>query len=62
MSYGVCIWTPRQRLTGKVFHLPCMSYGVPLMESLGQFEQIVLTAILALDDNAYGVTIHAKFE
>ena len=30
------------------------------MESLGQFEQIVLTAILALDDNAYGVTIHAK--
>jgi DNA-binding PadR family transcriptional regulator len=32
------------------------------MESLGQFEQIVLTAILALDDNAYGVTIHAKVE
>ena len=32
------------------------------MESLGQFEQIVLTAILALDDNAYGVTIHAKGE
>ena len=32
------------------------------MESLGQFEQIVLTAILALDANAYGVTIHAKVE
>lgn len=32
------------------------------MESLGQFEQLVLTAILALDDNAYGVTIHAKVE
>lgn len=32
------------------------------MESLGQFEQIVLTAILALDGNAYGVTIHAKVE
>ena len=32
------------------------------MESLGQFEQVVLTAILALDDNAYGVTIHAKVE
>jgi len=32
------------------------------MESLGQFEQIALTAILALDDNAYGVTIHAKVE
>ena len=32
------------------------------MDSLGQFEQIVLTAILALEDNAYGVTIHAKVE
>src|ERR1700761_4150923 len=32
------------------------------MEWLGPFEQIVLTAILALDANAYGVTIHAKVE
>ena len=32
------------------------------MENLGQFEQVVLTAILALADNAYGVTIHAKIE
>jgi DNA-binding PadR family transcriptional regulator len=32
------------------------------MEPLGQFEQMVLTAILALGDNAYGVTIHAKVE
>src|SRR5580658_3914324 len=32
------------------------------MDSLGQFEQLVLTAILALGDNAYGVTIHAKVE
>jgi DNA-binding PadR family transcriptional regulator len=30
--------------------------------SIGQFEQIVLTAILSLGDNAYGVTIHAKVE
>lgn len=30
--------------------------------SLGQFEQLVLTAVVALDDNAYGVTIHAKAE
>jgi DNA-binding PadR family transcriptional regulator len=30
--------------------------------SIGQFEQIVLTAILTLGDNAYGVTIHAKVE
>jgi DNA-binding PadR family transcriptional regulator len=31
-------------------------------DSLGQFEQLVLTAILALHDDAYGVTIHAKVE
>jgi DNA-binding PadR family transcriptional regulator len=30
--------------------------------SLGQFEQLVLTAILALGDKAYGVTIHAQVE
>jgi DNA-binding PadR family transcriptional regulator len=29
-------------------------------ESTGAFEQLVLTAILALTDDAYGVTIHAK--
>lgn len=33
-----------------------------MVDSLGQFEQIVLTAVLALGDNAYGVTIHAKVE
>lgn len=33
-----------------------------MIDVLGQFEQLVLTAILALDDNAYGVTIHAKIE
>jgi DNA-binding PadR family transcriptional regulator len=30
------------------------------VDSLGQFEQLVLTAILSLGDNAYGVTIHKK--
>lgn len=30
------------------------------LDSLGQFEQLVLTAILALRENAYGVTIHTK--
>jgi DNA-binding PadR family transcriptional regulator len=30
--------------------------------SIGQFEQLVLTAILTLGDNAYGVTIHGKVE
>src|SRR5580693_7861967 len=29
-------------------------------DSLGQFEQLVLTAILTLRDDAYGVSIHAK--
>jgi len=32
------------------------------VELLGQFEQVVLTAILALRDQAYGVRIHAKVE
>jgi DNA-binding PadR family transcriptional regulator len=31
-------------------------------DSLGQFEQLVLTAILTLGDEAYGVTIHSKVE
>jgi PadR family transcriptional regulator, regulatory protein PadR len=30
--------------------------------ALGQFEQLVLTAILILRDGAYGVTIHARVE
>jgi DNA-binding PadR family transcriptional regulator len=36
--------------------------GALMTDALGQFEQVVLTAILALNDNAYGVTIHAKVE
>lgn len=35
---------------------------MPRHDSLGQFEQLVLTAILALRDDAYGVTIHAKVQ
>jgi PadR family transcriptional regulator PadR len=36
-------------------------YNVDVMEnSLGQFEQIVIAAILALGERGYGVTIHAK--
>jgi DNA-binding PadR family transcriptional regulator len=31
-------------------------------DSAGQFEQLVLAAILSLRDNAYGVTIHTKVE
>ena len=35
---------------------------MPKPESLGQFEQLVLTAVLTLGDDAYGVTIHAKVQ
>jgi DNA-binding PadR family transcriptional regulator len=31
-------------------------------ESLGQFEQLVVTAVLTLGNNAYGVSIHEKVE
>lgn len=31
-------------------------------DTCGQFEQLVLTAILSLDEDAYGVTIHRKVE
>ncbi len=31
-------------------------------ESLGQFEQLVLTAILTLREDAYGITIHEKVQ
>ena len=41
-----------------------MSYYVRQMaakvDSLGQFEQLVLTAVLSLREDAYGVTIHEK--
>lgn len=40
-------------------HLPYI-VGEIMSESLGQFEQIILTAILSLRDEAYGVTIHEK--
>jgi PadR family transcriptional regulator, regulatory protein PadR len=33
-----------------------------ITHSLAQFEQMVMAAILALEENAYGVTIHAKVE
>lgn len=32
------------------------------LDSLGNFEQLVITAILALRENAYGVTIHSKVQ
>lgn len=35
---------------------------MPKVDGLGQFEQLVLAAILALREDAYGVTIHAKVQ
>jgi DNA-binding PadR family transcriptional regulator len=35
---------------------------MPSSDSLGPFEQLVLTAVVSLDDEAYGVTIHRKVE
>jgi DNA-binding PadR family transcriptional regulator len=35
---------------------------MPKTDSVGQFEQLVLAAILSLRENAYGVTIHAKVD
>jgi len=35
---------------------------MPRGDSTGQFEQLVLTAILSLREEAYGVTIHEKVE
>ena len=35
---------------------------MPKADSLGTFEQIILTALLTLRDNAYGVTIREKAE
>jgi PadR family transcriptional regulator PadR len=45
--------------------VPYLSYTVGQMarpDSLGQFEQLVLTAIVSLRDDAYGVTIHSKVQ
>ena len=42
-----------------------LTYDVDHMDTpapVGQFEQLVLTAILKCGDNAYGVTIHASIE
>jgi PadR family transcriptional regulator, regulatory protein PadR len=33
---------------------------MPRRASLGQFEQLVLTSVVTLGDDAYGVTIHRK--
>lgn len=35
---------------------------MPKSDSLGQFEQLVLTAIVGLGDDAYGIKIHNKVE
>jgi DNA-binding PadR family transcriptional regulator len=41
-------------------HLSYCVGQMPKTESLGQFEQLVLTAILTLRGDAYGVSIHER--
>jgi PadR family transcriptional regulator PadR len=43
-------------------HFPYYVRQMPKPDSIGQFEQLVLAAILALREDAYGVTIQAKVE
>ena len=57
------------RLTGRrclpidsTIHLPYDVGHMAKPDSLGQFEQLVMTAILARREDAYGVTIHSKVE
>src|SRR4029453_6481159 len=45
-----------------VFDFPYDVGQMAKPDSLGQFEQLVLTAILSLREDAYGVTIHAKVQ
>ena len=45
-----------------LFHLIYIVGEMAKVDSVGQFEQLVLTAILSLRDNAYGVTIHEKVQ
>ena len=57
------IWLTTETLS--LHHSPVpiqIPYNVRQMkfDSAGPFEQLVLTAILALRDDAYGVSIHAK--
>jgi PadR family transcriptional regulator len=35
---------------------------MPRSDSLGQFEQLVLTAVVTLSENAYGVPIHKRVQ
>jgi DNA-binding PadR family transcriptional regulator len=52
-------------MDGILTNFPYYAYDVDQMAdpvSLGQFEQVVLTAVLALGEDAYGVPIHAKVE
>ena len=44
------------------FNYPYTVGQMAKADSLGQFEQLVLTAILGLREDAYGVTIHAKVQ
>ena len=43
-------------------HFPYTVGEMAKTDTLGQFEQLVLTAILSLREDAYGVTIHTRLQ
>ncbi len=58
---GLSIHSPKILLTSRpdLFHtVKQMAKG----EHLGEFEQLVLAALLMLGENGYGMTIHEKVE
>ena len=59
--FGCCTLNFYHGLTAKVDFTYCVGH-MARTDSLGQFEQLVLAAVLALDGDAYGVTIHERVE
>jgi PadR family transcriptional regulator PadR len=45
-----------------LLHLPYAVVKMASNETLGQFEQLILTSVLLLGENAYGATVHEKVE
>ena len=53
--------TPPQPLD-IAFHFPHNSKQMAKGDHLGEFEQLILTALMILRENAYGMTIHEQVE
>lgn len=58
--YSIAVWA--SKVFGLDFgrDLPYVVVQMARIGSIGQFEQLVLAAILSLREDAYGVTIHSK--